>query len=164
MGTAKKPQSSITCPSSPATLRHRLPISKCQAWQRHQEGKSERYVNGFAGRHNVCEEDPSDQMEHLAAAMVGKRQTYRQLLSWALIGRPQLGKAIFHVALEIGHALTERGSAFLDRLLEDLPHRFGQPGGPRSRSAFPRPSSLFLYDPLVLARSQHHFDIVMTSL
>ena len=41
----------------------------------------QRYVDEFAGRHNMRDMDTADQMTHLAAAMVGKRLTYRELVT-----------------------------------------------------------------------------------
>ena len=40
-----------------------------------------RYVNTFAGRHNVREANTEDQMESVVAGMVGKRLMYRDLIS-----------------------------------------------------------------------------------
>ena len=40
-----------------------------------------RYVQEFAGRHNIRELDTVDQMEVIAAAMVGKRLKYKELVS-----------------------------------------------------------------------------------
>ena len=40
----------------------------------------DRYVNEFAGRHNIRDMDTVDQMTHLAAGMVGKRLTFRALV------------------------------------------------------------------------------------
>ena len=39
----------------------------------------QRYVNEFAGRHNIREMDTIRQMEHVAAAMVGRRLMYAEL-------------------------------------------------------------------------------------
>ena len=41
----------------------------------------DRYVTEFAGRHNVRDRDTIDQMAGLARGMVGKRLTYRELVS-----------------------------------------------------------------------------------
>ena len=41
----------------------------------------DRYVNEFAGRHNVREADTADQMTGLVAAMTGKRLMYRDLIA-----------------------------------------------------------------------------------
>ncbi len=41
----------------------------------------QRYVNEFAGRHNIRNYDTIRQMEHIVAAMVGKRLTYRGLVA-----------------------------------------------------------------------------------
>lgn len=41
----------------------------------------QRYVNEFAGRHNVRSLDTVDQMERCAAGLVGKRLTYKMLTS-----------------------------------------------------------------------------------
>ena len=41
----------------------------------------QRYVNEFAGRHNIREMDTIRQMEHVVAAMVGRRLMYRDLIS-----------------------------------------------------------------------------------
>ena len=41
----------------------------------------QRYVSEFAGRHNIREMDTIRQMEHVAAAMVGRRLMYRDLIS-----------------------------------------------------------------------------------
>ena len=40
-----------------------------------------RYVAQFAGKHNVRDMDTADQMPHVAAAMVGKRLLWRELVS-----------------------------------------------------------------------------------
>ena len=40
----------------------------------------QRYVNEFAGRHNMREMDTIDQMRHVVAGMVGKRLMYRDLV------------------------------------------------------------------------------------
>ena len=40
----------------------------------------QRYVNEFAGRHNIRREDTIDQMRRLAAGMVGKRLLYKDLI------------------------------------------------------------------------------------
>ena len=40
-----------------------------------------RYVNEFAGRHNVRDRDTIDQMQDLVASMVGKRLMYRDLVA-----------------------------------------------------------------------------------
>ncbi len=41
----------------------------------------DRYVTEFVGRHNVRDEDTADQMADVAASMVGKRLTYRDLIA-----------------------------------------------------------------------------------
>ena len=41
----------------------------------------QRYANEFAGRHNIRNLDTADQMAHLAAAMVGHRLMYRDLVA-----------------------------------------------------------------------------------
>ena len=41
----------------------------------------QRYVNEFAGRHNIRDWDTWDQMCHLGAAMVGRRLLYRELVA-----------------------------------------------------------------------------------
>ena len=41
----------------------------------------QRYVNEFAGRHNIREMDTIDQMQHVVAEMVGKRLMYRDLIA-----------------------------------------------------------------------------------
>ena len=41
----------------------------------------DRYVSEFSGRHNVREADTVDQMRDVVASMVGKRLTYRELVS-----------------------------------------------------------------------------------
>ena len=41
----------------------------------------QRYVNEFAGRHNIREMDTIWQMEHVVAAMVGRRLMYRELIA-----------------------------------------------------------------------------------
>lgn len=40
-----------------------------------------RYAAEFAGRHNIRDFDTADQMVHLAAAMVGRRLMYRDLIA-----------------------------------------------------------------------------------
>ena len=40
----------------------------------------QRYVNEFAGRHNMRELDTIDQMRHVVAGMIGKRLMYRDLV------------------------------------------------------------------------------------
>ena len=40
----------------------------------------QRYVNEFAGRHNIREMDTIDQMRHVVAGLVGKRLMYRDLV------------------------------------------------------------------------------------
>ena len=40
----------------------------------------QRYVNEFAGRHNMREMDTIDQMRHVVAGMIGKRLMYRDLV------------------------------------------------------------------------------------
>ena len=39
----------------------------------------QRYVNEFAGRHNMREMDTIDQMRHVVAGMIGRRLMYRDL-------------------------------------------------------------------------------------
>ena len=39
----------------------------------------QRYVSEFAGKHNLREMDTLVQMQHVVAAMVGKRLTYQSL-------------------------------------------------------------------------------------
>lgn len=41
----------------------------------------QRYVNEFAGRHNIRDLDTIRQMEHIVAKMVGKRLMYRDLVT-----------------------------------------------------------------------------------
>ena len=41
----------------------------------------QRYVNEFAGRHNIREMDTIDQMRHVVAGLVGKRLPYRDLIA-----------------------------------------------------------------------------------
>ncbi|MCY3705630.1 MAG: IS1595 family transposase [Gammaproteobacteria bacterium] len=41
----------------------------------------QRYVNEFAGRHNIRDMDTIRQMEHVVAAMVGRRLMYRDLIA-----------------------------------------------------------------------------------
>ena len=38
-----------------------------------------RYVQEFAGRHNIRDRDTIDQMQHVVAAMVGRRLMYKEL-------------------------------------------------------------------------------------
>ena len=40
----------------------------------------QRYVNEFAGRHNMREMDTIDQMRHVVAGMVGRRLMYKELV------------------------------------------------------------------------------------
>ncbi len=40
----------------------------------------QRYVNEFAGRHNMREMDTIDQMRHVVSGMVGRRLMYRDLV------------------------------------------------------------------------------------
>ena len=40
-----------------------------------------RYVNEFAGKHNIRDADTIDQMQHVVAGLVGKRLMYRDLIS-----------------------------------------------------------------------------------
>ena len=40
----------------------------------------ERYVNEFAGRHNIREKDTIEQMQDIVAGMIGKRLMYKQLI------------------------------------------------------------------------------------
>ena len=39
-----------------------------------------RYLNEFAGRNNIRDQDTIDQMSHVVAGMVGKRLLYRKLI------------------------------------------------------------------------------------
>ena len=39
----------------------------------------QRYINEFAGRHNIRDMDRLDQMKHMVAQMIGKRLTYKNL-------------------------------------------------------------------------------------
>ena len=41
----------------------------------------QRYVNEFAGRHNIRKMDTGNQMRHVVAEMVGKRLMYRDLIA-----------------------------------------------------------------------------------
>ncbi len=41
----------------------------------------DRYVDEFSGRYNVRESDTMEQMQNVAAGMVGKRLMYRELIS-----------------------------------------------------------------------------------
>ena len=41
----------------------------------------QRYVDEFAGRHNIREMDTIDQMRHVVAGLVGKRLLYRDLIA-----------------------------------------------------------------------------------
>ncbi len=41
----------------------------------------QRYVNQFAGKHNVRHMDTADQMAHVAASMAGKRLLWRELVA-----------------------------------------------------------------------------------
>ena len=41
----------------------------------------QRYVNEFAGRHNVRSADTIDQMQNVFASAVGKRIMYRELIA-----------------------------------------------------------------------------------
>ena len=41
----------------------------------------QRYVNEYAGRHNLRELDTIDQMHHVVAGMVGRRLLYRDLIA-----------------------------------------------------------------------------------
>ena len=41
----------------------------------------QRYVNEFAGRHNIRSMDTIRQMEHVVAEMVGKRLMYKELIA-----------------------------------------------------------------------------------
>lgn len=41
----------------------------------------QRYVNEYAGRHNLRELDTIDQMRHVVAGMVGRRLLYRDLVA-----------------------------------------------------------------------------------
>ena len=40
----------------------------------------QRYVNEFAGRHNIRRADTADQMQNVVASMVGKKLMYRELI------------------------------------------------------------------------------------
>ena len=40
-----------------------------------------RYINEFSGRHNVRDSDTEDQMQNVAAGMIGKRLLYRDLIA-----------------------------------------------------------------------------------
>ena len=44
-------------------------------------GALQRYVNEFAGRHNIREQDTIDQMAFIARNLVGKRLRYQDLVS-----------------------------------------------------------------------------------
>ena len=41
----------------------------------------QRYVNEFAGRHNIREMDTLEQMQHVVAGMIGKRLMYKELIA-----------------------------------------------------------------------------------
>ena len=41
----------------------------------------DRYVQEFAGKHNIREQDTIDQMTHVAAGLIGKRLMYRALIA-----------------------------------------------------------------------------------
>ena len=41
----------------------------------------QRYVNEFAGRHGICEQDTIDQMQSVIAGIVGRRLMYRELIA-----------------------------------------------------------------------------------
>ncbi len=41
----------------------------------------QRYVNEFAGRHNIREQDTVDQMAFIARNLVGQRLWYQELVS-----------------------------------------------------------------------------------
>lgn len=41
----------------------------------------ERYAYEFAGRHNIRDLDTIEQMAHVAAGLVGRRLTYRELIA-----------------------------------------------------------------------------------
>lgn len=41
----------------------------------------QRYVNEFAGRHNIRDQDTIDQMHSVVAGLVGKRLLYRDLVA-----------------------------------------------------------------------------------
>ena len=41
----------------------------------------QRYVNEFAGRHNIRKMDTGDQMRHVVAEMIGKRLMYKELIA-----------------------------------------------------------------------------------
>ncbi len=46
-----------------------------------REKHLDRYVDEFATRHNIREMDTADQMSVVASRMIGKRLTYKELLS-----------------------------------------------------------------------------------
>ena len=41
----------------------------------------QRYVDEFAGRHNIREQDTADQMAFIAQGFVDKRLSYRELIA-----------------------------------------------------------------------------------
>ena len=41
----------------------------------------QRYVNEFAGRHNIREQDTINQMQFVVAGMIGLQMTYKELIS-----------------------------------------------------------------------------------
>ena len=49
-------------------------------YHRMSEKHLQRYVNEFAGRHNIRDMDTVDQMAHVVAGMVGRRLLYRDLI------------------------------------------------------------------------------------
>ena len=49
-------------------------------YHRMSEKHLQRYVNEFAGRHNIRDMDTIDQMAHVVAGMVGRRLLYRDLI------------------------------------------------------------------------------------
>lgn len=61
------------------TVRHS--VSEYVKGQAHTNGVESRYVDEFAGRHNIRDLDTIDQMAHVAASMVGRRLLYRDLIA-----------------------------------------------------------------------------------
>ena len=41
----------------------------------------QRYVNEFAGRHNIRKQDTIEQVQHVVEGLVGRRLTYRELIA-----------------------------------------------------------------------------------